>query len=104
MGGNTERNGKRNKRGKEKGRNRSRRPFSSLLRGTETASLLEPYGEVKPGHDHAIFGAEVGLANSFSLVGCMVTPGFHFDDFELLSFQDVKAAYPDYDALISKLT
>lgn len=29
------------------------------------------------------FGAKVVDANSYSLLGCTVAPGFHFDDFEL---------------------
>jgi predicted cupin superfamily sugar epimerase len=52
----------------------------------------------------AIFGAEVTEPNSYTLIGCMVAPGFHFDDFRLVSQKEVVQQYPGYNAIISRLT
>ena len=51
-----------------------------------------------------IFGAEVKDHNSFTLIGCLVSPGFHFDDFRLVSYQEVMQQFPSCEAIISKLT
>ena len=51
-----------------------------------------------------IFGAEVTEPESFSLISCLVTPGFDFKDFELFSKADLMAGYPDYVEIITKLT
>mgnify|MGYP006140902193 CR=1 FL=1 len=50
------------------------------------------------------FAAEVIHENAYSLVGCTVSPGFSFDDFELRSRKDLTALFPDKKELISKLT
>jgi len=50
------------------------------------------------------FAAEVEEPESFSLIGCMVAPGFEFDDFELGTAQDLVPRYPEYRALIERLT
>lgn len=52
----------------------------------------------------AIFGAEVEENEGYTIVGCMVSPGFHFDDFELLNFTEVSELYPSYIDLIQKFT
>jgi len=52
----------------------------------------------------AIFGAEVIGTEAFGIVGCMVSPGFHFDDFEFVSFQEMKTLFPTYESIIEKLT
>ncbi|HEX2936958.1 MAG TPA: cupin domain-containing protein [Bacteroidales bacterium] len=51
----------------------------------------------------AIFGAEVIDKASFTLVGCVVTPGFHFSDFRLVSRDEMLALYPDHNNIIHKL-
>jgi len=51
-----------------------------------------------------IFGAEVKNDNSYSLVGCMVSPGFSFDDFELMDRKLLIGKYPEYKELIIKFT
>ncbi|MBF8377722.1 cupin domain-containing protein [Alicyclobacillus mali] len=53
-----------------------------------------------------IFGAELipGDDPGFALVGCMVTPGFDFQDFELLSREAVAPLFPDYEDVIARLT
>lgn len=41
-----------------------------------------------------IFAAEVINKNSFSFVGCTVSPGFRFEDFTLYSGNEMKNRYP----------
>jgi len=52
----------------------------------------------------AVFGAEVLDEGGFTIVGCMVSPGFHFDDFELVGFNEMVAGYPGQEPVIRKLT
>ena len=52
----------------------------------------------------AIFGAEVLESNSFTILGCMVSPGFHFDDFEIIKAVEVLAIFPEQKTIIEKLT
>ncbi len=52
----------------------------------------------------SIFGATVDEPDSYSLVGCMVTPGFDFRDFELLAKEKLKSDYPHLHRLIDELT
>ncbi len=51
-----------------------------------------------------IFGADVIARSGFSLMGCVVTPGFTFHDFELLSRDLLLTRYPHHMELITKLT
>ena len=50
------------------------------------------------------FGATVHDPDSFSLVGCTVSPGFDFADFELAGRSDLTARYPQHRSIIEKLT
>lgn len=50
-----------------------------------------------------IFGSSVEEANTFSLVGCMVSPGFDFADFELFTQQQLLSEYPQHTEIIKKL-
>ncbi|CAL2082722.1 cupin domain-containing protein [Tenacibaculum sp. 190524A02b] len=50
------------------------------------------------------FGAEVVEKDSFSLVGCTVSPGFSFDDFVLKSKKELLELFPNQEAIITKLT
>lgn len=50
------------------------------------------------------FGSSVALDNAYSLVGCTVSPGFDFNDFELAKRAELTALYPQHEAIISKLT
>jgi predicted cupin superfamily sugar epimerase len=52
----------------------------------------------------AIFGAEVLETGGYTVLGCMVTPGFHFDDFELVPYNRIIEEYSVYSDLIKKLT
>ena len=53
---------------------------------------------------HTIFGSSVKDANTFSLVGCMVSPGFDFLDFELFSQDDLLEEYPNHSEIVRKMT
>ncbi len=50
------------------------------------------------------FAAEVINKNTYSLVGCTVSPGFNFKDFELKTRKDLVSLFPDKEEIISKLT
>ena len=50
------------------------------------------------------FGAKVKEAESYSLVGCTVAPGFDFKDFELADRKNLQAAYPQHWEIITALT
>jgi len=50
------------------------------------------------------FAAEVINKNSYSLVGCTVSPGFDFRDFELKTKKELVSLFPDKEEIISKLT
>lgn len=50
------------------------------------------------------FGAEVNNKDSYSLVGCTVAPGFHFNDFELAERSKLESEFPHFKETIQKLT
>jgi len=50
------------------------------------------------------FGAEVMDKSSFTLLGCTVSPGFDFDDFELGNRNFLLNLYPYHENTIRKLT
>ena len=50
------------------------------------------------------FGATVDNPEGFSLVGCTVSPGFDFADFEMAEQNKLIAMFPRYDSIIGKLT
>lgn len=75
------------------------------------------YSQVTLGHDvdkgevlqyvvpHSVwFGAEVKDMDSYSLVGCTVAPGFHFDDFELAKRDELSGKSPEHKGIIARLT
>ena len=62
----------------------------------EHLSVLVPGG--------TIFGGEVTNKNSYTLVSCHMSPGFHFEDFELFSAQELGSMYPQQRSIIDKLT
>jgi predicted cupin superfamily sugar epimerase len=75
--------------------------YRAIIMGTdfkkeEQLQLIIPAG--------AIFGAEVEAPEGYTVLGCMVIPGFHFDDFELLTFMQVIEQYPNYKEVIKRLT
>jgi uncharacterized protein len=50
------------------------------------------------------FGATVDESNTFSLVGCVVAPGFDFEDFELAKRDVLIKQFPQHKEIIKKLT
>ncbi|ASN05878.1 cupin domain-containing protein [Virgibacillus necropolis] len=52
---------------------------------------------------NSIFGSSVMDGDTFSLVGCMVSPGFEFQDFELFTQRDLLLKYPQHKDIIMKL-
>ncbi|WP_246943036.1 cupin domain-containing protein [Bacillus pinisoli] len=52
---------------------------------------------------NCIFGSSVMEPDTFSLVGCMVSPGFDFEDFELFTQDELLKDYPQHEAVIKKL-
>ena len=52
---------------------------------------------------NTIFGSSVRDEESFSLVGCMVSPGFEFKDFELFSQKELLQKYPQHKDIIKKM-
>ncbi|MGX7109436.1 cupin domain-containing protein [Facklamia miroungae] len=49
-----------------------------------------------------IFGSTV--KEGFSLVSCMVSPGFEYEDFELFSYHELIEQYPEYEEIIKVLS
>lgn len=50
-----------------------------------------------------IFGSAMNEPG-YGLVGCMVSPGFVFEDFELFSRQTLLELYPEHEAVVLKLS
>jgi predicted cupin superfamily sugar epimerase len=50
-----------------------------------------------------IFGSAMNN-KGYALVGCMVSPGFEFRDFELFKRNDLLEKYPQHQQIIQKLT
>lgn len=52
---------------------------------------------------NSIFGSSVMEDDTCSLVGCMVSPGFEFTDFELFTQAELLEKYPQHEEIIMKL-
>ena len=50
------------------------------------------------------FAACVTDNNAYSLVGCTVSPGFNFDDFELGNRKELLTRFPQHSSVIMELT
>jgi uncharacterized protein len=50
------------------------------------------------------FAAQLAPGGEYTLVGCTVSPGFDFADFELAKKEELIASYPAHSKLISGLT
>jgi len=50
-----------------------------------------------------IFGSTVDEPNAYSLVSCVVAPGFDFRDFKLLDKAELLEKYPDFPEIIARL-
>ncbi|MCA1319392.1 cupin domain-containing protein [Bacillus tianshenii] len=61
----------------------------------ETPQVLVP--------KNAIFGSSVAEEDSCSLVGCMVSTGFVFEDFEMFTQAELLKIYPQHKEIIRKM-
>ncbi|MEW9052926.1 MAG: cupin domain-containing protein [Neobacillus sp.] len=52
---------------------------------------------------NSIFGSSVMEKDTCALVGCMVSPGFDFQDFELFTQDELLTKYPQHHEIIMKL-
>lgn len=50
------------------------------------------------------FGSRVAGEGLFSLVGCTVSPGFDFRDFEMAKCEELVKSFPQHEALIRQMT
>ncbi len=50
------------------------------------------------------FGSKVKDENSYSLVGCTVSPGFDFEDFQLADRNKLTEKFPQHKDIIENLT
>ena len=73
----------------------------TILLGNGTEKDQEFQAVVKAG---LWFASRLLRGGSFALVGCTVSPGFHFDDFQLASRDELIAAYPEHHEVIQQLT
>lgn len=53
---------------------------------------------------NTIFGSSVLEEDSYSLVSCVCAPGFEFSEFELFSTEELLVDFPDFNAIIQKMT
>uniref|UniRef100_A9A662 DUF985 domain-containing protein n=1 Tax=Methanococcus maripaludis (strain C6 / ATCC BAA-1332) TaxID=444158 RepID=A9A662_METM6 len=53
---------------------------------------------------NSYFAAEIIEKSSFIIVGCTVSPGFDFEDFELASKDELLKKYPEHVNLIKKFS
>lgn len=74
--------------------------YTATIVGNELENEQIPQHLVPAG---AVFGASVQQENSYSLVSCVVAPGFDFEDFELFTQQQMLELFPHLDKEISLL-
>ena len=70
--------------------------LGSTIEKDETFQLVIPAG--------SWFGATVESNDSYAFVGCTVSPGFDFSDFELAEKSDLLNSFPEYHEIICRLT
>ena len=76
--------------------------YSYEILGTDTENG-EQHQVLVPAH--YIFGSEVVSGkHGFGFVGCVVSPGFDFEDFKLYSESEMLDIIPEQSTLISRLT
>lgn len=68
---------------------------------------LGPNIEEGQSHQHKVparvwFASEPAQSNGFSFVGCTVSPGFDFNDFELATSDQLITEYPDLTEIVSR--
>jgi predicted cupin superfamily sugar epimerase len=79
----------------------SKKGYDKLLVGPADQDGHLPYQLVKSG---VIFGSTVDQEGGYSLVSCVVAPGFDFRDFRLFDAEDLLQKWPEHKSIIDKLT
>lgn len=74
--------------------------YSATIVGKELEHGQVPQHLVPAG---AVFGASVSEENTYSLVSCVVAPGFDFSDFELFTQEQMLELFPHLKKEISLL-
>ena len=75
--------------------------YSNIIIGNDIEENQQPQFTVKA---NEWFAAEVINKNDYTLVGCTVSPGFDFQDFELPKRESLIQKYPQHALIIKKLT
>lgn len=78
-------------------------PQALVPAGVWQAARVAPSPDAPPSAADDASGPPSG-ARAWSLVSCLVTPGFAFDDFELARRDDLAPRFPDHAELITALT
>lgn len=73
--------------------------YRTEILGLDILKGERPQVLVKKG---TIFGSTVN--GDYGLVGCMVSPGFSFDDFKLFTERELLEQYPQHASIINRLT
>ena len=50
------------------------------------------------------FAASIDARDSYALVGCTVSPGFHYNDFELGKREDLVRLFPEHEKIIKEFS
>lgn len=74
--------------------------YEEIKLGLDLESGERPQAIVRK---NSIFGSSMIELDAFSLVGCMVAPGFDFEDFELFTQETLLELYPQHETIIRKL-
>lgn len=75
--------------------------YSSILLGSDLEAGQVPQAVVRAG---CWFASHVADWKSFAVVGCTVSPGFDFQDFEMGERAELVARFPQQRELIERLT
>lgn len=75
--------------------------YSAIILGAD-ADNGEMYQFTIP---HGVwFAASINEPDSYTLVGCTVAPGFHYDDFELGKREELIRLFPQHEGVIKRFT
>jgi len=79
----------------------SEKGYEKLMVGPTHSMGHQPQKLVPEG---VIFGSTVDQENSYSLVSCVVAPGFDFRDFKLYKADELLDKWPEHQEIIRRLT
>lgn len=75
--------------------------YSQIKLGTNLEEGETPQAVVKA---NSWFGASLKHSDNYALVGCTVSPGFDFMDFELAKYESLANKFPQHSSIIKLLT